>query len=282
MDINASTAPGGGAKNAAGYLMESDDEARRLDLKTDPDAVKRQACWAGVRPGLRVADLGCGSGLTSFLLNEMVQPAGEVVGVDNAAQRIAYARANYTAAGLAFVEDDVRGDLAHMGSFDLVWVRFVLEYYRRTGFDIVRNVARLLKPGGILCLIDLDYNCLSHYGIPDRLEAAIRTIQEQLAEKVDFDAYAGRKLYAHLYDLGYADIAVHMEPHHLIFGRLKTSDAFNWTKKVEAGMRLGDDAFKAYDGGRAEFFMEFQKSFAHPRRFTYTPVICCRGRKPPY
>ncbi|MCK7502972.1 MAG: hypothetical protein MZV70_01950 [Desulfobacterales bacterium] len=32
------------------YLMESDDEALRLDVKTDPADLRRQALWCGVKP----------------------------------------------------------------------------------------------------------------------------------------------------------------------------------------------------------------------------------------
>ena len=36
-------------KNFHPYLMESDEEAFRLDIKTDPETVKDQAGWCGVR-----------------------------------------------------------------------------------------------------------------------------------------------------------------------------------------------------------------------------------------
>ena len=35
-------------------------------------------------------------------------------------------------------------------------MRFVLEYYAASSFDIVKNIVEILKPGGIVCLIDLD------------------------------------------------------------------------------------------------------------------------------
>ena len=54
-----------------GYFMESEEEAKRLDLKTDPTVVDRHARWAGLHPGMRVADLGCGSGKTTFCLSKI-------------------------------------------------------------------------------------------------------------------------------------------------------------------------------------------------------------------
>ncbi|RLA98007.1 MAG: hypothetical protein DRG37_07195, partial [Deltaproteobacteria bacterium] len=56
------------------YLMESKDEARRLDIKTDPQELRQQAKWCGIRPGLRVLDVGCGPGRTTSILHSMLQP----------------------------------------------------------------------------------------------------------------------------------------------------------------------------------------------------------------
>ena len=68
--------------------MEGDQEALRLDVKTDAKTVEAQALWAGIRPGMRVADLGCGAGKTTFHLNRLSQPKGRTVGVDIAEQPI--------------------------------------------------------------------------------------------------------------------------------------------------------------------------------------------------
>ena len=262
-----------------GYLMESEEEAHRLDLKTDPEVVDRHARWAGLRPGMRVADLGCGSGKTTFCLSKIAGAKGETVGVDNSEQRIEFAKKHYSSEEIDFRLADIRSDLSHMGTFDFVWVRFILEYYGATAFEIIQNVSKILKPGGILCLIDLDYNCLTHYGLPKRLESAILGIKKTLEKKANFDPYAGRKLYSYLFDMEYEEIDMTLEAHHLIFGDLSEVDAFNWTKKVEVGGKLSGYAFDDYDGGYEEFFEEFKRIFSHPRRFTYTPVILCRGKK---
>ncbi|MFO7707650.1 MAG: class I SAM-dependent methyltransferase [Desulfobacterales bacterium] len=262
------------------YLMEGKDEALRLDLKTDPRALRRQARWAGVRPGMRVGDFGCGPGKTSFTLNRLVQPGGEVLGIDISPARISYARERYSAPGIEYVCADIRKPLALYGMFDFIWVRFVLEHCRSSSAEIVANIAKALKPGGILCLADLDHNCLSHYGLSPRLEQALHGIMARLERGADFDPYAGRRLYAYLYDLGLTDIKVTLYPHHLIYGPAKKSDLFNWNQKVEIAARNSGYEFNEFPGGYEGFLAEFRSFFNDHRRFTYSPLICCRGRRP--
>jgi len=262
------------------YLMESDEEAYRLDLKTVDSVVEKQALWAGIKPGMRVADIGCGSGKTTAILHKLVQPGGVVVGVDASEKRIAYAKKNYSNEGIEFKRKNILESLEDLGTFDFVWIRFLLEYYRVNSFDIVKNISNIVKPGGILCLIDLDYNCLSHYGLSPKLEGALFVAMKVLEEKANFDPYMGRKLYSFLYDIGYQDIDISVAAHHLIFGELKETDAFNWMKKIEVVARKVDFQFEEYERRNDEFLKEFKRFFTDPRRFTYTPVISCKGNKP--
>jgi ubiquinone/menaquinone biosynthesis C-methylase UbiE len=262
------------------YLMESDEEALRLDIKTDGKVVEKQAIWAGIKPGMRVADICYGSGKTTSILHKLVKPGGTVIGVDGSEKRIAYARKHYCDKGIVFEYKNILNPLDDLGMFDFVWVRFLLEYYRVNSFDIVKNISRIVKPGGILCLIDLDHNALNHFGLSPKLERALFDAIKKLEESANFDPYVGRKLYSFLYDLGYQDIDVNVMAHHLIFGRLKGNDAFNWIKKIEVVTKKLNYRFEEYEGGYEKFLEEFKRFFADPRRFTYTPVILCRGRKP--
>lgn len=262
------------------YLMENDEEIARLEVKTDIKAVHQQASWAGIKPGMRVADIGCGPGKTSSALLDLVKPGGEVVGIDIAAQRVAYAEEKYGTTGLTFKHRNAIKPLDDLGLFDFVWVRFLLEYHRKRAFQIVQNLSRITKPGGIICLIDLDHNCLNHYGCPERLDKAMRRVMEHVEQTADFDAHVGIKLYSFLYDLEYESLDVTMTAHHLIFGELNDIDEFNWTKKVEVAAKNSGYHFEDYPGGYDEFYEEFKTFFASPRRFTYTPLIACRGVKP--
>jgi ubiquinone/menaquinone biosynthesis C-methylase UbiE len=264
----------------ASYFMENEEEALRLDMKTDVDAVRKQALWAGVAPGMRVCDMGCGSGKATAVLREIVGDKGMVVGVDFSEDRIAYARERYSVRGVEFTCRRFDDSLEGLDFFDLVWMRFVLEYFPVTAPDIVRRVSCILKPGGTLCLLDLDHNCLNHHGMPARLERTFCRAVSMLEEERIFDPYAGRKLYSYLFDLGFENIDVGMFPHHLIFGPLKDVDGFNWTKKIEVVARKLGHPFDEYPGGYEEFLEEFKNFFESPRRFTYTPLIGCKGQRP--
>ncbi|MCX7788019.1 MAG: methyltransferase domain-containing protein [Spirochaetes bacterium] len=260
------------------YIMENDQEILRLELKTEEAKVIEQATRAGLSAGMRVADIGCGTGRTTAILHQIVGPKGYAVGVDGSKERIRHATERYGKEGISFALRDIRQPLEDLGLFDFIWVRFILEYFKDEAFSLVQNFAQLLKPGGILCLIDLDHNSLNHYGLSPRLEGAIRAAITQMEERLDFDPYAGRKLYSHLYRLGFHDIAVHVEAHHLIYGSLRNTDAFNWIRKIEVLAKKLEFTLPGYSSPE-EFKEDFLRFFEDPGRFTYTPLIACWGRK---
>jgi SAM-dependent methyltransferase len=261
-----------------GYIMESADEARRLEIKTDASVVKAFAERAGLKAGMRVVDIACGAGLTTSILGGIVGEAGAAVGVDSSPERIERARKLYGDDRTSFALRDFLKPIEGLGPFDFAWVRFALEYFREECFDIARNVSALLDEGGILCLIDLDHNCLNHFGIPPRLEAALASAIRQMEEKANFDPYAGRKLYSHLNRLGYREIEVEVGAHHLIYGKLREADEYNWIKKIEVISRKVEIELPGYSCVD-DFLEEFKAFFRDPGRFTYTPVISAWGRK---
>ncbi len=269
-------------KQSDAYLMENDEEALRLEIKTNPEAVRDQARWCGVRPGLRVLDVGCGPGRTTSILHEMVKPGGKAVGVDFSPSRIQRATDKYGREGsIEFRMCDFTKPMPRdLCDFDLIWLRFVLEYHRKESGDIIKNIDKCLNPGGSLCLLDLDHNCLNHFELPPQMEEILYSVVNLLERKHNFDPFIGRKLYAYLFDMGYRDIRVDVRAHHLIYGNLKEPNMFNWTKKMEMASKRALDIFEAYPGGHQKFFSDFTRFFADPRRFTYTPLILCRGIKP--
>ena len=259
--------------------MESTDEISRLEMKTDFKRLKEQSLWAGLQKGMSVLDVGCGSGITTSFLYKITGISGRVTGIDASGDRIKHAVHTYADGGIRFIQRDIYADTTDLGKFDFIWVRFFLEYHRSKSSEIVEKLTNHLNPGGILCLIDLDYNTLTHYELSPTLSDSITGIMKILQDKNNFDPYAGRKLYSYLYDTGLKNIRVTLQPHHLIYGELSKIDAFNWSQKVIVAAKNSGYTFPLYHDGWDGFHKEFQDFFASPRRFTYTPLIACRGVK---
>jgi ubiquinone/menaquinone biosynthesis C-methylase UbiE len=264
------------------YLMENNEEAIRLEMKTDAETVRKQAEWCGIKPGMRVLDVGCGPGITTSILHEMIQPGGSIIGIDSSEDRIEYAKKYYGEKdGIAFYHCDLRNPPDDIGEFDALWVRFVLEYFRAEGSDIVKHLKELVKKGGYLCLLDLDYNCLSHYEITAEMEDVIRNLMKILDDVYNFDTFAGRKLHSYLYDNEFENIEVDVMAHSMIYGSISDVAMFNWVKKAEmiASLELYD-LFSDYSGGYDKFLADFKEYLVDPRRFYYSPLILCKGMKP--
>jgi len=114
------------------------------------------ALHAHVRPGQTVVDLGCGGGLDLVLLSWMVGPRGRVIGIDFADGMVARARRN--ASLLQLGQAEVRQAPAHATGLpdacaDWVIANGILNLSADKG-AIVREVARILRPGGRFLLAE--------------------------------------------------------------------------------------------------------------------------------
>lgn len=261
------------------YFPENEDEINRLEGKTEKQAVIDQARWAGLQPGMRILDVGCGPGITTAFLAEAAQPGGSAVGIDRSEERIDYAKSKYAGSDVEFVCRNFFKDLSDLGKFDFIWVRFVLEYFKAEAADLVNHLVSSLRPRGILFLGDLDQNCMLHHGIPERLERNMLKIAEYQMKNNNFDPYAGRKLTSFLINAGLTDVVADLRAHHLIYGILSDFDRWNWWQKMEIGARRSGWTFDDYDKGYEGFVEEFHQFMVKPERFTYTPLILARGVK---
>jgi SAM-dependent methyltransferase len=264
------------------YFPESKDELNRLEDKTDISVVIDQARWAGLQNGMQVLDVGCGPGITTFALAEVAGSSGRVVGIDRSEERIAYARGKYEAQNVEFVQCNFFDDHSALGQFDFVWMRFIHEYFLKEAYQLTEHISKLVKPGGVLCLIDLDRNCLNYHGHSARLERNIQNLFECFMKNNNFDPNAGIKLYGHLHDLGFINIRVDVRAHNLIYGELSERIRNNFWQKIGMGGRQSGWTFEDYEDGFAGFEREFKTYFESQRRFCYTPLIISRGVKPFY
>lgn len=114
---------------------------------------------AGLKEGLRVADIGCGVGLVSQWIAQQVSPSGEVLGVDVSSAQVETATRLATEAGISNVRYSI-GSAYNTGlpkeSFDLVYCRFLLMHLANP-LQALQEMHSLLKPGGILAVEDGDF-----------------------------------------------------------------------------------------------------------------------------
>ncbi len=145
-----------------GYTLSlSDAEVERYMLMAERSRQTDGEHWrrAGVVPGAIVADVGCGPAATSVVLASVVGPTGRVIGVERDEQALAAGRRLVASAGVSNVElrsgDAADTGLAN-GSVDVVVMRHVLAHNGPDEQRIVDHVARLVRPGGGVFLVDVD------------------------------------------------------------------------------------------------------------------------------
>ncbi|HTQ90946.1 MAG TPA: class I SAM-dependent methyltransferase [Streptosporangiaceae bacterium] len=149
-----------------GYQFGSgsgEDEVARLEVQGSAlaPATRMILTEAGIRPGMRVLDLGCGAGDVTFVTAGLVGPEGLVVGVDRSPQALARARLRAEQRGLAqvqFVEASL-DEPAPGGPFDAIVERLVL-WTVPDPAGLLRRQATVLRPGGLVVPIEEDLSTI--------------------------------------------------------------------------------------------------------------------------
>jgi len=129
------------------FYREVKEESFRIIAGTDPDLV---------------LDAGCGAGSDLCTLAGILPAKSRVVGLDASASLLA------TAAGRTLPLRDrcslVRGDLLHIpfgsGTFSACRIDRVLQHIHDPA-QVIRELVRVIRPGGILVAFDNDWDTLS-------------------------------------------------------------------------------------------------------------------------
>ena len=186
-------------------------EQRRLQQQSLDFA--EQSAWllehAGIQPGWRVIDVGCGPRGVLDLLAARVGPSGRVVGLERNAEHAALAESFVALQGLetvAIVRGDLIGNDLPKGSFDLAHERTVLVNVPDPEAALAAMV-ELVRPGGVVACQDPDQSarvCDPPHPAWDRLtELLFEAWQRNGA-----DPFLGRRLPGMMRHAGLKNIAV--------------------------------------------------------------------------
>lgn len=116
---------------------------------------------AGILPGMKVLDVGCGAGDVALLLAELIGPTGSLVGIDAYPRVLEVARARLHASGMTnatFLAGDIR-KLELENDFDAVVGRNVLMYMADPA-EVLRICASYLHPGGVIAFEEAEWSIL--------------------------------------------------------------------------------------------------------------------------
>ncbi len=142
-------------------LKLNNSELERYKLMASSARRGELDAWrkAGVAPGARVADVGCGPAAILVELARLIEPGGSIVGVDSDPEVLATAAGMIAACGLTNAEA-VSGEAEATGlepeSFDVIMMRHVLLHNGPRTTVILKHLASLLKPAGHLFLCETD------------------------------------------------------------------------------------------------------------------------------
>ncbi len=140
-------------------LGHADVEVQRLLLQGQlyNDYTRHALSLAGLQPGMRVLDVGCGPGDVSLIAAELVGPTGTVLGVDAAPEMVELARRRAADQGLAAVHftQAALDAVALDEPVDAVVGRLILMHVPDPATTL-RHLSSLVRPGGVIAFSEND------------------------------------------------------------------------------------------------------------------------------
>jgi ubiquinone/menaquinone biosynthesis C-methylase UbiE len=139
-------------KDAAAFAAEFEEPSRAL--------FRYRAAMAGlmgIKPGMKVGEVGAGSGYLARYIAEKVGPEGHVYANELEAKMVEYMRARAAKEGLKNVTA-VQGTASatgfEPGSLDAVGAVYALSFFDQRE-AMMKSISDSLKPGGLLLVVDI-------------------------------------------------------------------------------------------------------------------------------
>jgi ubiquinone/menaquinone biosynthesis C-methylase UbiE len=257
--------------------MESEQETRRLLEQARTLPVRGHLLSTGLAEGMAALDAGCGPGLITAMMAEVVGAGGSVVGLDVSDTRLAEART--LCSGLPqcrFVQADVRQTGLPDNSFDYVWSQFLFEYLPNPE-PALTELIRVTRPGGRVVVADVDGPGDLNWPFPEDLREGLQKLSAVVA-KTGFDVQVGRKMFHLFRRAGLRQVRVHLAPLHVTAGEADVRLLEDWTTRFKALEPLAVPAFGSLAAYR-EFANRYVAMLGDPDTLKYSVLLITEGQK---
>jgi SAM-dependent methyltransferase len=219
-----------------------------------PLKATRRALYRALRPrpGARILDAGCGTGIDVATLAPRVQPGGSVHGIDRSERMVALARQRHgEVPGVSFSVGDVNAIPFSDARFDATFAMRTIQYLDDP-LTALREMARVTKPGGRIAVVEgamsvmdlplpeLADRIMGHaWGLRTHAFAAelYRLLREAGLERVRILPIATAEYEAYPYFIQYAREAVEGAAE---AGVATADEASEWLRQVKARVASGD------------------------------------------
>ena len=176
---------------------------------------------AGLAPGMRCLDLGCGGGDVTLQLAASVGPQGQVIGVDMDETTLDLARQSAKRMGLGNIQfrNLKVQDWIEETQYDCIYCRFLLTHLADP-IRVLRQMLQAVRPGGVAIVEDIDFG--GHFCHPQcaGFDAYVR-LYRAAVRRQGADADIGPKLYGMLLDAGWRDVKLNVVQPTFAFGEGK-------------------------------------------------------------
>lgn len=206
------------------YIINGNDaDIERLKILSDTydDYTMSLLQSAGIKPGMRVLELGCGTGqLARKIAKYLVGMHGKVVAVDYSVERLIEAKEQRgnEFKNLKFKQLDVATEELPQNN-DLVCARSLLCHLQRPK-EILRKMINAVKTGGIVVLEEPNLSGIVHYPFNTFMEKGQQLFNSCVKIKGG-DIDIGFKLPHMFYELGLINIKVSVYQPIFMRGELK-------------------------------------------------------------
>jgi ubiquinone/menaquinone biosynthesis C-methylase UbiE len=240
------------------------EEMTRLQTQAEEfsSSTEESMMKLGIKPDMKVVDIGCGTGSVSFMISPMVGELGRVIGVDSNQYAINYCNEIAQSNGILnakFILSDATSLDFESYTFDVSYSRFLFQHVKDAS-EALREMVRVTKPGGVVMVEDCDLFTWLVYPKNESVSKLWHWYESIQVER-GTDPEIGRKLYAMFLDEG-------LEPSVDVYSKSVYLNRDVFWKSITAVLeKINSEQLKSLISGIEEFAMTSNSLFVFPLVF---------------